>query len=71
VTVPTVLTRTCPNCHKTEEVVVSNDKYDRWQSGEHVQDVWPEFTPTQREQLITGICSDECWEEYLGPEPEE
>jgi len=23
-------------------------------------------TPTQREQHQTGICSDQCWDEFLG-----
>ncbi len=24
-----------------------------------------------REQYMTGICSQECWEDYLGPNPSE
>jgi len=58
----------CPNCRETNEIKLDDEKYDRWISGEHVQNVWPEKTPAEREQLITGICSDKCWNEYLGPE---
>jgi hypothetical protein len=25
-------------------------------------------TPTEKEQWISGICSDECWCNFLGPE---
>ena len=28
-----------------------------------------EGTPTQREQHLSGICSDKCWNEYLGIDP--
>lgn len=31
-----------------------------------IQDIFPDSTKTQREQLITGICSDRCWNRYLG-----
>lgn len=31
-----------------------------------IQELWPDATPMQREQLMTGLCSDECWNKYLG-----
>lgn len=27
----------------------------------HIQDIWPDATAAQREQLLSGICSDKCW----------
>jgi hypothetical protein len=64
---PTILERICPNCGLRQEVVVENSKFDRWQQGENIQNVWPEKTPMERELIKTGFCSDECWLEYLGP----
>jgi len=34
-----------------------------------IQDIYPQAKPYQREQLITGICSDKCWNK-LFPEEE-
>lgn len=27
---------------------------------------WVQATPIQREQIISGICSDECWDRLFG-----
>lgn len=64
---------TCPNCRKTytPELLQQPDaqvKLMQWKSGTLIQRVWPQATPAQREQLITGMCSDKCWNEFLGPE---
>lgn len=45
--------RTCPNCDETYET-----KY------ESREDAPPRSIG--REQFQTGICSDECWDEWLG-----
>lgn len=29
-----------------------------------------EGTPTEKEQHMSGICSDKCWNEFIGPEPQ-
>ena len=34
--------------------------------GELIQDSYPNATKEEREQLISGLCSNECWEEFLG-----
>jgi hypothetical protein len=57
---------TCPNCGKSNYIQVTYGKFQAWQHGEHIQYVWPEWTPEQRERLQSGICSDECWDKYLG-----
>lgn len=62
----------CPNCKREYIVLLSYNpdfrkKYHKWaQERKLVQNVWPDATANQREQLQTGICSDECWDEYLG-----
>lgn len=69
--------QTCPNCGKdyTPELANFNDfpeKMLKWRDGGRlIQTVWPEATAMQREQLQTGLCSDQCWDAYLGVEPED
>ena len=51
---------TCPNCYKVYEPVLKriDDK--------PIQEQYPNAPKWQREQLISGICSDKCWNEFLG-----
>jgi hypothetical protein len=63
----------CPNCGKvyTPELAKDqsfNQKFTEWQKGTLVQRVWPHAKPIEREQLQTGICSDDCWNKFLGVE---
>jgi len=48
----------CPNCGKAYLPYL-----DEKNAKKHFKDV----TPIQREQLISGLCSDECWDKYNGP----
>lgn len=50
----------CPNCEKEYETILER-KDDRL-----IQDQYPNVPKWQREQLISGICSDKCWKEHLG-----
>jgi hypothetical protein len=50
-------------------VELDTDKLKRWQTGELVQNVWPEKSPDEREMLITGIHPD-CWGQFFGPDEE-
>jgi Zn-finger nucleic acid-binding protein len=51
----------CPNCGKVYE-----PELDRKHPEIVIQEEFPKAKPYQREQHITGLCSDECWNEYLG-----
>ena len=52
----------CPNCGRIYiPILVRLD--DR-----NIQYQYPNAPRWQREQLISGICSDNCWKEYLGIE---
>lgn len=53
----------CPVCSKEYETVLN-----RYHLELVVQDEHPDATPIEREQLITGICSNECWDKLLGDE---
>ena len=53
--------KVCPNCGKTYEPDLLRQHPEK-----HLQHEFPNATPTQREQHISGICSDECWNQFLG-----
>ena len=59
----------CPQCHKVYQPDLSqrSDFYDRLQeydAGGLIQNVWPEATKAQREQLMLGLCSDQCFRDH-------
>lgn len=65
----------CPSCKKLympdlQKRPDFKARYTQWKfERELIQNVWPDsegFTSTQREQLQTGICSDKCWDEWIG-----
>ena len=58
--IKTVETRACLHCGKTSLVAVDAAKLKRWEQGELIQRVWPEWDADERELLITGI-HPECW----------
>ncbi len=59
-----VETPPCIVCKKTSLVDLESARFDRWQSGEHVQNVFPDQTPDERELLLTGT-HPACWEEIF------
>jgi hypothetical protein len=52
----------CPNCKTAYKPVLTRPKGD----DRNLQEIFPKAKPWEREQLISGICSDKCWDEYLG-----
>jgi len=59
--------RVCPNCKKEYQPVLGKrDPRDN----RCIQDIYPNATNEEREQLTRlGICSDKCWDKYLGISP--
>ncbi len=53
--------RRCPNCGKRYTPVL-----DRKHPEILIQEEFPEAPAWQREQHISGLCSDKCWKEFLG-----
>ena len=47
---------TCPFCGKDHAVEVSLAGYIEWERGVLIQNAMPDLTPTEREQLISGLC---------------
>lgn len=60
-------TKACMVCGKTSQLIVELEDFQMWRSGVAVQDVWPDWTPDQRELLITGT-HPECWDEMFKEE---
>jgi hypothetical protein len=67
--------RQCPNCRQVyrptllkdiETNGVTQGRYEAWRYGEHAQWTWPDAAEMDREQLLSGLCSDKCWDEYIG-----
>jgi hypothetical protein len=60
----TVYCRPCSFCGTQYIVDLPAEKVKRWRDGEHIQNVFPEMSPDEREILISGTCS-ECWDKYM------
>jgi putative SOS response-associated peptidase YedK len=58
-----VTTNPCPVCHKRSEFVLDSLDVQRWIDGELIQEAMPYLTPVEREALVSGVCSDKCWNE--------
>ena len=54
-------TKTCPNCNRTYETELERKDDDM-----SIQEQYPFEPAWKREQLVSGICSDKCWDEFLG-----
>jgi len=50
----------CPNCKKEYKPILERKE------GELIQITYPKATREEREQLISGLCSSKCWNEFLG-----
>jgi hypothetical protein len=64
-----VRTQPCLHCGKSGEVRMPAQAFRKWRDGALLQVAWPEGTPDQREQLISGT-HPECWTALVGEEEE-
>ena len=55
----------CPFCGEEHAVKVNLIQFEKWQNGELIQNAMPDLTPTEREQLISGLCP-KCQAEVFG-----
>lgn len=67
------LSQVCPICKKKHSMEFDRKAYQEgfrkyWHEEMLVQHAFPTFTPSQREFIVTGICSS-CWDK-LGEEGE-
>ncbi len=63
------ITKICPFCGKAHTCTVDRVGYFAWECGEPAQRALPNATPTEREQLISGICP-KCQETIFALPPE-
>lgn len=57
--------KTCILCHENAmSFILDANKYERWQSGELIQNVFPELSVNEREMLISSICGS-CYDDLL------
>lgn len=54
----------CPICNDKKTFDLDSEKYENWNGGELIQNVWPEMSPDDRERLITGYCP-KCWQQFI------
>lgn len=57
-------------CRESESIEVPVDGFQRWQSGELIQNAMPELDADKREQLISGTCP-KCWDELFASDEDE
>lgn len=59
------LTTKCPLCGRSHTIMLDRKEYydgmTALERGALIQEAFPNFTPTQREFIMTGICNV-CWD---------
>lgn len=60
----TLETRRCMSCHETGTVTVDKTQLEAYNAGAFIQDAFPDLSPGEREQLLTGTHS-ECWDKMF------
>lgn len=60
----------CPFCGAEHGVEVNLAQFERWQNGELIQRAMPNLSPTEREQLISGMCP-KCQAEFFDSDDED
>lgn len=59
-----IKTPPCTLCGEASMLEVKKEQFELWRRGELIQTVWPEWSPGERELLITGTHS-ECWDKMF------
>ena len=57
----------CPMCGARSVINIPVEAYEAWQMGISIQEAWSEGSPSERETLISGLCSD-CQKEVFNEE---
>lgn len=63
-------TKRCLYCNHFSILELDVKALQSWQSGQHVQNAFPEFAAPQRELLITGTHPD-CWNAMFADDSDE
>ena len=60
-------TKSCPRCRQFKVFEVTVEQLQRFKMGMHIQYVFPDMTPEDRERFITGYCP-KCWDALFADE---
>ena len=60
-----MVTPRCPACGQDETYEADLGEVFAWQGGELIQNVWPDLSPEEREQRMTGYHPS-CWTRVFG-----
>jgi hypothetical protein len=60
----TYTTPECVVCGVSSDLQLDEEKLIQWHYGAHIQDVFSELTPSERELIVTGT-HDECWDQLF------
>lgn len=60
-----IVTPPCPKCQRTSFYEVPAAQFLAWQNGELIQNVFPDWTHDERENLKSG-WHPACWDEVFG-----
>ena len=58
------ITKQCFSCNKLVSFEVSEEGYDKYIKGAHVQNAFPNLSAELREMFLSGICPT-CWDEMF------
>lgn len=62
---PVVTTPACMVCKQTTRLTLTDAELAAYKRGAFIQDIFPSWTPAQRELLISGTHPS-CWNEIFG-----
>lgn len=65
-----VRTIPCLHCGESATFAMTEEQFNRFKSGEHVQNIFPDWSPEDREMLISGTCPA-GWEEMWAEDEDE
>lgn len=55
----------CIACGTVKKYTVKQKQYDYWRKGRPAATAFPHLTTMEVESLISGVCSDDCWEKLF------
>ena len=64
------VTRQCRHCRQIKILEVSQEGWEMYLSGAHIQDALPELSDDDRELIVSGICGP-CFDKMFSEEEED
>lgn len=55
----------CLVCKTVKEYTVTEKQREAYHKGRPVSKVFPSFSVMELESLISGVCSEECWDKLF------